>query len=207
MNRGRGEQGERIAAGLARLGHAALSAKAKASWQDPETRERRRAAMRAAWAQRETRARRRFAITRAMREHAAQIKCNNSPLFASALKELRVLAHGSRSRAPRPTDAAQLAAHACYEAALAAAAVALDLTLAQARTGNGSTAAGRARSLASYLAVFTFGIETRKLCAARKVDRRGLRRVLADVETRRADRAFDALVAALEQNLQVAHAA
>lgn len=203
MTQARPPHGELTKRGMAALDRSAIAAK---GWQGAHRSARCKAAA-TSWRDPEQRERRRTAITRAMRDPATRSTMSNSRRLANALNDLDMLKGlRFRSRGALAGNLAQAAqeafALASYEAALGAAASAFGLTLRQARRGNAATAAGKARAIASYLAVHLFGAPSRPLALARGVDRRGLRRVIADVERHRdSDAAFDVMVTAIARSL------
>jgi hypothetical protein len=195
----RPDNAQLIRRGLAGLD---LSARSRAGWADPTDRENRVAAAKASWKDPEIRARRRAAITAAMRDPDTRRKLSNSRRKPIVLNGLLGLIMLPKRRAIDDAAALQFAAFAAYESALAAAAGALKLDLDKARKGNAATSAGQARAIATYLAVTFFDIPRRALAAARNADLRGLRRVCTDVESRRDDPAFEALLCSIEERLR-----
>jgi hypothetical protein len=185
---------------MAHVDHAARSRK---GWANGH-RAPRIAGLKAGWADPEQRARRRAAIARAMRDIETRSTLSNSRSLSNALKALAPLTAMPWPVVHHPDNigrAGEVVAHAAYEVALAATSAALGLSIKQARAGNAATAAGQARALASYLAVTFFRVAVRQLAAARDIDRRGLRRVIADCETRRDDPVFEAQLRAIERSL------
>lgn len=182
---------------------------ARNSWADPEVRAKRVAALKAAAADPKKRLRRIVMIRRAKRDTEARSIVSKSMQKRWGGNKLTRTAESAIVFAPRVAldlDARCRAAFhlhdvAAFEAALAAAAQGLGLSLRKARKGNNFTAAGHARRLANYLAVTFFGVPRRRLAEARDADRRLLRRLCNRTEEMRSDPAYDALVAKIEARL------
>ncbi len=187
----------------------AMRASARNSWADPEVRAKRIAALKLAAADPKKRQRRIVMIRRAKRDDDARSIVSKSMQNRWGGNKLTRAAESAIVFAPRVAfdldTRIEAAFHlhdlAAFEAALAASAQELGLSLRKARKGNNFTAAGHARRLASYLAVSFFGVPRRRLVEARGLDRRGLRRICNLTEEMRDDPQYDALVAKIEARL------